>query len=129
MTTSIRLRTRNKNYSGIFAKKQAFGGDGEKKAMRGGKRGDKGAREGKKGVKRRDEAAEKGESFSKCSKQLTEVVCGYIILALKVNVTAMAQAHKRKGESRSFEKGGFIYCRREYVRYYLLLRQSGRTGF
>ena len=48
MTTSIRLRTRNKNYSGIFAKKQAFGGDGEKKAMRGGERGDKGAREGKK---------------------------------------------------------------------------------
>ena len=48
MTTSIRLRTRNKNYSGIFAKKQAFGGDGEKKAMRGGKRGDKGAREVKK---------------------------------------------------------------------------------
>ena len=125
MTTSIRLRTRNKNYSGIFAKKQAFGGDGKKKAMRGGKRDDKGEREGK----RRDEAAERGESFSKCSKQLTAVVCGYIILALKVNVTAMAQAHKRKGESRSFEKGGFIYCRREYVRYYLLLRQSGRTGF
>lgn len=49
MTTSIRLRTRNKNYSGIFAKKQAFGGDGDKKAMRGGERGDKGAREGKKG--------------------------------------------------------------------------------
>ena len=49
MTTSIRLRTRNKNYSGIFAKKQAFGGDGEKKATRGGKRGDKGALEGKKG--------------------------------------------------------------------------------
>lgn len=48
MTTSIRLRTRNKNYSGIFAKKQAFGGDGEKKAMRGGERGDKGAREVKK---------------------------------------------------------------------------------
>ena len=126
MTTSIRLRTRNKNYSGIFAKKQAFGGDGEKKAMRGGERGDKGAREGKKGGMR---PAKGRESFSKCSKQLTAIVCGYIILALKVNVTAMAQAHKRKGESRSFEKGGFIYCRREYVRYYLLLRQSGRTGF
>ena len=49
MTTSIRLRTRNKNYSGIFAKKQAFGGDGEKKAMGGGERGNKGALEGKKG--------------------------------------------------------------------------------
>ena len=53
------------------------------------------------------------KSFAIALKQLTGRRGGYIIFTLKINVTAMAQAHKRKGESRSLKEGRLYLLQEE----------------